>query len=126
MPAAPQISDAEWDVMKVVWELGPLTSGEVVRRLEQTGTNWQPRTIKTLLGRLVKKGAVVAADESGRTLYRAKVAKDACVRRETKSFLARVFDGAVTPALIHFLKDADLSPAEIAELRKILDRGGRP
>src|SRR5690349_21414521 len=57
MPAIPQISDAEWEVMKAVWEAAPLTAGEVVERVEAE-QKWKPRTVKTLLNRLVKKGAV--------------------------------------------------------------------
>src|SRR5688500_3280963 len=98
----PEISDAEWDVMKVVWEHGPLTSGEIVRRLESE-RHWRPRTIKTLLARLVKKGAAEARERDGRFLYTAKVARDACVRQESRSFLSRVFNGDVAPALVHFL-----------------------
>ena len=121
---APDISDAEWDVMKVVWDHGPLTSGEVVRRLADE-KHWKPRTVKTLLSRLVQKGAVAAAAADGKFLYSAKVTRDALARRETRTFLARVFDGAVAPALVHFIQDADLSPKEIAELKKILDREAR-
>jgi BlaI family penicillinase repressor len=120
----PEISDAEWDVMKVVWEHGPLTSGDVVRRLAAE-KDWKPRTVKTLLSRLVQKRAVAASDADGRFLYSAKVNRDALARRETKTFLARVFDGAVAPALVHFIQQADLSPKDIAELKKILDREGR-
>ena len=122
---APEISDAEWDVMKVVWDHGPLTSGEVVRRLADE-RDWKPRTVKTLLSRLVQKGAVAArGDEQGRYLYSARVTRQALARREAKSFLARVFDGAVAPALVHFIREADLSPKELAELKKILDREAR-
>jgi BlaI family transcriptional regulator, penicillinase repressor len=123
MAQTPQISDSEWDVMKVVWEFGPLTSGDVVRRMEEGGTQWAPRTTKTLLGRLVKKGAVSSQESDGRVMYRAKVTREACVKRESRSFLARVFNGAVTPALVHFLEEAKLSGKDVAELRKILERG---
>jgi BlaI family penicillinase repressor len=120
----PEISDAEWNVMKVVWDHGPLTSGEVVKRLADE-KDWKPRTVKTLLSRLVQKGAVAAKDMDGKFLYAAKVNRDALARRETQTFLARVFDGAVAPALVHFIQEADLSPKEIAELKKILDREAR-
>jgi BlaI family penicillinase repressor len=59
----------------------------------------------------VQKGAVAAAERDGRFLYSAKVARDALARREAKTFLARVFDGAVAPALVHFIQEADLSHA---------------
>jgi len=123
MPA-PQISESEWDVMKVVWDHGPLTSGEVVRKMEQSGTHWAPRTTKTLLARLVKKGAVGTNEDAGRVMYRAKVTRESCVKRESRSFLTRVFNGAVTPAVVHFLEEAKLSREDLAELRKILEKGG--
>jgi BlaI family penicillinase repressor len=126
----PQISDAEWEVMKVIWEAsssaGSLTAGEVVGRLEAGGTRWKPRTIKTLLARLVQKGAVRAdpgGDAAGRIFqYRAAVSRDACIRSESRWFLSRVFDGAVAPALLHFLQSAKLSQEEIRQLKDLLDR----
>jgi BlaI family penicillinase repressor len=124
MPTLPQISDSEWDVMKIVWESGPLTAGQIVGHLSAQ-TDWHPRTIKTLLGRLVKKGAVAMEADGNRYLYRAKVTREACRRHETRSFLSRVFDGAVAPALVHFLKTSELSKQEIQELKTILEREGR-
>ena len=127
-PSLPQISDAEWAVMQTVWEAHPagLTAGEVVQRLADQGTSWAPRTIKTLLARLVQKGAVAAEADGRRHLYRAKVARDAVVRQESRSFLSRVFGGAVAPAVVHLLEDADLTPQEIEQLRQLLDREGKP
>jgi BlaI family penicillinase repressor len=116
----PDISAAEWDVMKVVWDHGPLTSGEVVKRLADQ-RHWKPRTVKTLLARLVRKGAVAAAQREGRVLYAAKVGRELLARREARSFLARVFDGAVAPALVHLVQEGGLAPRQIAELKKILD-----
>ena len=124
MKRLPAISDAEWDVLKVVWEHGPLTSGQIVQRLE-TERRWKPRTIKTLLARLVRKGAVAAKEEDRRFLYFAKVGRDALVRRESRSFLSRVFNGDVAPALLHFLKDARLDESDIDELKKILEDNAR-
>jgi BlaI family penicillinase repressor len=117
----PQISDAEWEIMKTLWDHGPLTSGQVVEKLDAS-SSWRPRTIKTLLARLVRKGAVTSKQHEKRTLYAPKVARDTVIRRETRSFLARVFDGAVTPALVHFIKEADLSNDQIEELKRILDQ----
>ena len=122
--ALPQISQAEWEVMKTLWDHGPLTSGQIVQKLEG-GQDWRPRTIKTLLARLVRKKAVTAKQVDKRVLYSAKVQRDALVQRETRSFLARVFDGAVTPALVHFLREADLSQDQIDELKQILDQEHR-
>lgn len=121
---SPEISDSEWDVMKIVWDYGPLASGEVVRHLSGQ-RDWKPRTIKTLLARLVQKGAVAVAEADGKFMYTARVTRQALSRREARSFLRRVFDGAVAPALVHLVQEAQLSAGEIAELKKILDREGR-
>ena len=127
MPPLPEISDAEWDVMKVVWDHGPLTAGEVVAHLDGVRA-WRPRTVKTLLNRLVRKGAVEMNADAARFLYKAKVSQAACVRQESRSFLTRVFDGAVAPAVVHFLSNTRLSPTEVQELKALLDKadkGGR-
>ncbi len=124
MPAVPQISESEWQVMKVVWDHGPLTAGQVVSHLRQS-SGWHPRTIKTLLGRLVRKGAVVMTADDRRYLYRARIAREAALRRESRSFLQRVFDGAVAPALVHFIRESKLSRDELRELKRILDEEAR-
>ena len=119
----PQISDAEWEVMKVIWQRGSATAAEVVDDLAPA-TQWHPRTVKTMLNRLVRKGALDFKPEGKRYIYRAKVSRQACVRRATRSFLRRVFDGAAAPAVAHFLEEAHLSPREIVQLKRILDEGG--
>ena len=55
----PRISDAEWIVMRILWESSPLTANQIVETLSPN-TSWNPRTIKTLINRLVKKEAVGA------------------------------------------------------------------
>ena len=115
----PRIADSEWRVIQVLWEKGPQTANDVVDALAKQ-VKWNPRTIKTLISRLVKKGAVKVTDEGYRYRYSAAVDESACVRSETKSFIRRVYQGAMKPALAAFLEDADLSPEEIADLQKIL------
>lgn len=124
MPSMPAITDAEWDVMKVLWDKGEAGAQEVTQALV-VERNWRPQTVKTLLNRLVKKGAVAYAEEGRRFIYRPKVSRDAVMKAESRSFLSRVFDGAVTPALVHFLKLGNLSKEDIEELKKTLDREAR-
>lgn len=122
MAKPPSISDAEWDVMQVFWETpGPLTANEVVDRVPARN-RWNPRTVKTLLNRLVKKGALGFEAEGKRYHYFARVTRDACVRQESRSFLDRVFGGAAGTLLAHFVNEAQLSEQEIRQLRQILDR----
>jgi len=119
------ISDAEWEVMEVLWAEAPLTSREVVERLAE-GTDWSPKTIKTLLGRLVRKGALAYDEEGNRYLYSPAVARRDAVRAEGRSFVERVFGGDAALALLHFARQVDLPPAEVEELRRLLeDREGR-
>ena len=119
MPRMPQISDAEWEVMKVLWDRSPLTANEVVGALAGR-KDWSPRTIRALLNRLLGKGALSFEAQGKRYLYRPRVAREECARRESQSFLERVFGGQAAPMLAHLVRDADLSPQEIGQLRKLL------
>ncbi len=119
--AVPQISDAEWDVMKVVWDRAPVPAADVVDRLAAE-RGWAPRTVKTMLNRLVAKGALAYDVEGKRFLYRATVPRDACVRQESRSFLSRVFGGATGAALLHFVEQHDLTAEEIEQLKRVLDQ----
>lgn len=107
--------------MDVIWgSAGPMTAAEVVARLRGR-VDWSPRTIKTLLGRLLSKG-VLSAEAAGRKyVYHADVKRESCVREETRTFVDRVFGGSSSAMLSHFVHQAPLSADEIAELRAILD-----
>ena len=116
---SPQISDAEWEVMKAVWDAQPVPASDVVERLRRE-QGWAPRTVKTMLNRLVGKGALAYEVDGKRFLYRATVNRDACVRHESRSFLARVFGGNSAAMLAHLVKHTRLSPKEVEELKRIL------
>ena len=118
--AATRISDAEWEVMRVVWERRTATAQEIVAALAHRA--WNARTIKTMLNRLLGKGALVAESRGRAYVYRAAVPKEHCVRQESQSFLERVFGGASGPLLLHFARRSRLSRVEIEELKAILDR----
>jgi BlaI family transcriptional regulator, penicillinase repressor len=117
----PRISESEWRVMQVLWDKGSQTANDVVRALDGA-VHWKPRTVKTLISRLVKKGAIRFEAEGMRYRYSAAVAESECIHSETKSFVRRVYQGAMKPALAAFLEDADLSPQEIKELQEILEQ----
>ena len=117
----PKIAESEWRVMQVLWENGSQTANDVVNALLDE-VKWKPRTIKTLISRLVKKGAVKVIEEGYRYRYSAAVDESVCVRSETKSFIRRVYQGAMKPALAAFIEDADLSDKEIDDIQKILSQ----
>jgi BlaI family penicillinase repressor len=117
----PHISDAEWEVMKICWlKTVPCTANEIVKALEQS-TDWKPNTIKTLIGRLVKKGALAFKEEGRVYLYNPLVTEEECIKAESKSFLTRVFGGALKPMLVTFLREEKLSAEDIAELKRLLE-----
>jgi BlaI family penicillinase repressor len=116
----PEISDSEWIVMKVLWERSPLTAREVVDALAAE-TTWKPKTIHTLLARLVKKGALGTTRETREYEFAPLVRADECQRHESRSFLDRVFDGDMAPFLACFVRDNRLTKSQIAELKQILD-----
>ena len=115
----PRIAESEWRVMQVLWEQGPQTANDVVEALSGK-VKWKSRTIKTLISRLVKKGAVKVTEEGYRYRYSAAVDESACVHSETKSFVRRVYQGAMKPALAAFIEDVDLSDKEIDEIQELL------
>ena len=121
MPKPHRISEAEWIVMQEIWRTTPQprTAAEVAAELMQR-TDWSPRTIKTLLSRLVKKGALTFETEGNRYLYRPAVEQSECVRQESRSFVKRVFGGQTMPALVHLVQSESLSDEQIEELRHLL------
>jgi BlaI family transcriptional regulator, penicillinase repressor len=114
------ISDAEWQVMQVIWDKQPLAAQEIVEALSRQ-TDWTASTIKTMLHRLVKKDVLTFEAQGNRYVYRSRIRRSDCVRQESRSFLKRVFSGEPATLLAHFLKTSHLSPAQIADLRRILD-----
>ena len=108
--------------MEAVWERSPLTAMDITERVSlRSSKELSPQTIKTLLGRLVKKGALNFRQQGNRYLYSPSVKRADYVDRESESFLERVFKGAADSLLAHFVNRTDLSAEEISRLRKLLD-----
>lgn len=123
MDQIPKISDSEWQVMRVLWGKSPATAKQVVKALSDK-TLWSPKTVRTLLNRLVRKEAL-GFEKNGREYhYYPRVKEEQCVRAETRSFLRRVSGGAAKPMLAAFLEEEKLSRREIEELKQILDEKG--
>ncbi|HUW59986.1 MAG TPA: BlaI/MecI/CopY family transcriptional regulator [Candidatus Bathyarchaeia archaeon] len=118
-----RISEAEWEVMKVLWEQSPRTANEVVEALK--GQNWSAATIRTLIGRLTRKGAVGFRKSGREYLYEPSISREDAARRERGSFLRRVYDGAVQPMVAGLLEDENLSAEDLESLRRLLDEKRR-
>jgi BlaI family penicillinase repressor len=125
MTDGPRIAEAEWKVMRVLWaDPRPKPAYDVIQELAATAS-WSPKTVKTLLNRLVKKGAVGYRKYKNLYLYYPVVAEADCLAQESESFLERCFGGSLQPMLAHFVEHHGLSRAQIEELKRILDRRGK-
>ncbi len=120
MRPAVDISDAESVVMEVLWERHPRTAEEVVAALAGR-QDWQEATIKTLLNRLLGKGALRAERDGRRYLYSPLLEREAWLSRQSESLLARLFDGRVAPLVAHFSRQRKLSAQDIAELKQLIE-----
>lgn len=116
----PKISEAEWQVLKVVWDNPSATAAQIVEK-RSVRPKWSTRTIKTLPARLVNKGALTDTAEANRSLYEPSIPKEELIKPESQSFINRVFDGGALPMLAHFVKHAHFSSDEIYELKQILE-----
>lgn len=118
----PNITDAEWKIMKVLWtKSSPQPAYDIIQELSGSET-WQPKTVKTLLSRLVDKGALGYRTYKNLYLYYPLVTEAACLRIETDSFLKRCFGGNLQPMLAHFVEHQSLTKKQIRELKRILDQ----
>lgn len=119
MNRLPQISEAEYEVMKIVWKEAPISTNDITRQLLRT-TSWNPKTIQTLIKRLVNKGAL-AYEKQGRVfVYTPLVDQKEYVGQQSSSFLKRFYHGDLTAMVSSFLEEDRLSEKDIQELRTLL------
>ncbi|MDQ0220343.1 BlaI/MecI/CopY family transcriptional regulator [Peribacillus cavernae] len=119
MKEIPQISEAEYEVMKVIWNYEPISTPEVVEKLSNK-SDWKPNTIHTMLARLVKKKALHARKDGRVFIYTSLVEKHDYVEQKSKSFLQQFFGGTLNSMVLNFIENDQLSNEEISELKKIL------
>ena len=119
MSTLPQISEAEFEVMKIVWKYAPINTNEITEKLTKT-TTWSPKTIQTLIKRLVNKGAL-SYEKKGRIfVYTPLVKENEYIGQESNSFLKRYYNGDITAMLSAFIENDQLSEREIDSLRSLL------
>ena len=116
MEDLPSISDSEWKIMKLLWRDSPQPAYDIAQELGKT-SSWDIRTVKTLLSRLVKKGALSYNKYKNLYLYFPVIQEEEYKRSESESFLNQVFDGSVSELFVHFAKSRNLTPEQIERLR---------
>ena len=119
MEQVPSISEAEHQVMKVIWMNNPIMASEIINILTEK-TDWKPKTIKTLINRLLKKEAI-GYEKSGREyIYYPIIEQADFVKTESRMFVKRLFGGAMKPMLVSMVENEDLTLEDIDELRKFI------
>ena len=114
-----RISDAEHAVMEVLWDEAPLGAADVAERVGP-GRDWSVKTVKTLLSRLLAKGALLHEEEGRRYLYRPALSRDDFVASESSKLLDRMFGGRVTPLVAHLAERDRLTKKDIEEIEALL------
>jgi predicted transcriptional regulator len=122
IPTQPEIgiSEAESVVMEVLWQRHPLGADDIIAALAQQ-QRWQEATVKTLLNRLLKKGAVAAEPDGRRYRYSPLLQREAWLRAQSTGLLDRLFGGRVAPLVAHFSQHRKLSKKDIAELKRLIE-----
>ncbi len=113
------ISEAESVVMRVLWQNSPKSSEDIIAALKSV-QDWQEATVKTLLNRLLSKGAIAAERDGRKFLYRPILSQDAYLAQQSGSLLDRLFGGQVVPLVAHFSKNQRLSAGDLIALKKLI------
>ena len=125
MSALPQISEAEYEVMKIVWKYAPINTNEITEKLLAT-SSWSAKTIQTLIKRLVNKGVLTYEKDSRVFVYSPLVKESDYIDQKSKSFLERYFHGDITappPAMLStYIENDHLSETELEDLRSLLSK----
>lgn len=117
-PIEMSITDGEWEIMESVWQADDQSPAEILARVDVGDRSH--RTLRTLLARLVEKGAVEVGIDGSKRLYSANVSRQECIRSVSESFAQRFFAGNLKSLLLHFVEDESLTRGEIDEIKQRL------
>lgn len=120
---AASVSDAEIEVLQQLWEQAPLSAQEIIERLQrQKAEDVHPKTIKTLINRLLKKGALDFEEKQRKYYYSPLIHREAFYAQRTSSFLNKFFNGEVAPLVSYFSQQKKLDDKDIAELKQLIEK----
>lgn len=118
----PQISEAEYEVMKVLWKHAPINTNEVTDMLTKT-IGWNPKTVHTLLKRLAQKGAITYQKEGRVFVYTPVVKEDEYLNKANDHFLNQFYNGKISSMVTNYMNSDHMEPDELNELRRLLLKG---
>jgi BlaI family penicillinase repressor len=116
-----ELTEGEWEIMKVVWEKEPCAAGDVQEELAKS-RKWAYSTVKTLMDRMVVKGLLRIEKIRNLQLFRSCIDQVAARRGEFRKMLKRAFDGALTPMMQFLIEHEGLSKQEASDLRKLVEK----
>ena len=117
----PELTEAEWAIMKIVWENEPCAAGTVQEALEKS-KDWAYSTVKTTMDRMVSKGLLEITKIRNLQLFSSKVSEEDAKKGEFRKMLKRAFDGALTPMMQFLIEQEGLSKDELSQLRQFVDK----
>lgn len=115
-----KISEAEWQVMRVIWSKEKATSQEIVSVLSET-MNWKPATIKTLIGRLVKKEMISTEEQGNKYIYRALVSEESTIHSATSDLFSRICARKIGATISDLVSEAELTAEDIRQIQEELN-----
>ncbi len=117
----PELSNAEWEVMKKIWQLKKTNVREVYEELKDS-KEWAYNTVRTMMERLREKGYLNVKKVGNSYFYEPSVSRGKIIKNAVHDFANKVFDGAIGPIFSSLIKEEKLSEAEIEEIKKIIDK----
>lgn len=121
MAKTPRISDAELQVLQALWDQAPMGATDLADKVGPAN-GWSLATVKTLLSRLLAKGAIEAEADGRRFNYRPAIARGAVAGKQAGRLVEKLFGGRVSPLVAQLAEQRDLDPEDIAELEALVKR----
>ena len=121
MSTITEISKTEFEVLEVLWQQHPASANEIIAKLNEN-KEWHEKTVKTLLNRMVKKGAIGFEKQQRTYIYTPLLERDSYTLKESKSLLERMFSGKIAPLVAGFAKSDELSKQDISELKELINK----
>jgi predicted transcriptional regulator len=124
------LGDAELQVLRALWEIGPATVRQVLDHLRARGRRLAYTTVLTFLTRLEQKGIVTSDKSSLAYVYRARVTRERITRSRLRTLVHQLYDGAAGPLVLQLIRSETLTPQEVQELQTLIEqldaRGRKP
>src|SRR5215475_2498620 len=117
-----ELGSAELEVLKALWDAGPSTVRQVLNHLHQKGRRVAYTTVLTFLTRLEQKGFVRSDKSDLAYVYRAKVSRERVSRFRIQTLIEQLYDGVAGPLAVQLVKDEHLTPQEIEDLHRLIER----